>query len=326
MTKRKLQVFISSTFEDLKEERQVAVESILKADHIPAGMELFKSNNNSQWETITKWIDQSDIYLLILGGRYGSIKPGTGKSYTHLEYEYALYSQMPCFAIVLSNSFLEKKAMTESIVYEAHHINEYNEFKAYVKTRMIKEIDDLKDIQITIYESIKNFENEFDFSGWIPGDSLRNYIYVGDDSEGTSLQIKQKIETLEDKLQRIEVRQAENKLSKMVDINALYSKSDLSLYSDFGKKIKPLYYLFSAIRATLRFEKKFSLQIKMAVEKKLSHRIPNDNFEKILSEFISLNLIKVHSFLFFRIYELTDLGRKVDKNLANHLADSEIKL
>lgn len=312
MTKRKLQVFISSTFEDLKEERQVAVESILKADHIPAGMELFKSNNNSQWETITKWIDQSDIYLLILGGRYGSIKPGTGKSYTHLEYEYALYSQMPCFAIVLSDSFLEKKAMTESNVYEAHHINEYNDFKAYVKTRMIKDIDDLKDIQIAIYESIKNFENEFDFSGWIPGDSLKNYIYVGDDSENTSLQIKHKIETLEDKLQKIEVRQAENKLSKMIDINELYSKSDLLLYSDSRKKRKTLYYLFSAIRTTLRFEKRSSRQIKRALEKKLLHRISNNHFEKMLSEFISLNLIKVHSFLFFRIYELTDLGHKVD--------------
>lgn len=88
--RKKLQVFISSTFNDLIEERQAAVEGILNAGHIPAGMELFKSGNESQLETVKRWIDESDVYLLILGGRYGVIEPESGKSYTHVEYEYAL--------------------------------------------------------------------------------------------------------------------------------------------------------------------------------------------------------------------------------------------
>lgn len=41
--KNKLQVFVSSTYLDLIEERQSAVEAILEAGHIPAGMELFKA-------------------------------------------------------------------------------------------------------------------------------------------------------------------------------------------------------------------------------------------------------------------------------------------
>jgi hypothetical protein len=45
--KRRLQVFISSTFLDLKEERQAAVEAVLRAGHIPAGMELFSAGNES---------------------------------------------------------------------------------------------------------------------------------------------------------------------------------------------------------------------------------------------------------------------------------------
>ena len=40
---KKLQVFVSSTYTDLIEERQAAVEAILDAGHIPAGMELFKA-------------------------------------------------------------------------------------------------------------------------------------------------------------------------------------------------------------------------------------------------------------------------------------------
>ena len=45
---KKLQVFVSSTYTDLIEERQAAVEAILDAGHIPAGMELFKAGNESQ--------------------------------------------------------------------------------------------------------------------------------------------------------------------------------------------------------------------------------------------------------------------------------------
>ncbi len=52
--KRKLQVFVSSTFTDLIEERQAAVSAILKAGHIPAGMELFTAADRSQMDIIKK--------------------------------------------------------------------------------------------------------------------------------------------------------------------------------------------------------------------------------------------------------------------------------
>ena len=67
--RKRLQVFVSSTFSDLRDERQAAVEAILVAGHIPAGMELFTSGDESQMEAIKQWIDESDVYLLILGGR-----------------------------------------------------------------------------------------------------------------------------------------------------------------------------------------------------------------------------------------------------------------
>ncbi|MCU4327902.1 DUF4062 domain-containing protein [Acinetobacter johnsonii] len=106
---KKLQVFISSTFIDLKEERQAAVSAILKAGHIPAGMELFKAADKSQWEIIKRWIDESDVYMLILGGRYGSIDPQKGVSYTELEYDYAVETGKPLFAVVIEESALEEK-------------------------------------------------------------------------------------------------------------------------------------------------------------------------------------------------------------------------
>ena len=99
--KKKLQVFISSTFTDLIDERQAAVEAILKSGNIPAGMELFTAGNESQLQVITRWIDESDIYLLILGGRYGTIEEISGQSYIELEYDYAVSQNKPFLVLLL---------------------------------------------------------------------------------------------------------------------------------------------------------------------------------------------------------------------------------
>lgn len=106
---KKYQIFVSSTYVDLIDERQAAVEAILKAGHIPAGMELFTASNQSQWTIIQKWIDESDIYMLILGGRYGSIEPNSGLSYTELEYNYALAQNKPLFAVIMKDEALDNK-------------------------------------------------------------------------------------------------------------------------------------------------------------------------------------------------------------------------
>ena len=72
---KKLQIFVSSTYSDLISERQACVETILSLGHIPAGMELFAAGSESQLETIKRWIDNCDVYMLIVGGRYGSLEP-----------------------------------------------------------------------------------------------------------------------------------------------------------------------------------------------------------------------------------------------------------
>lgn len=173
---KKYQIFISSTYLDLIEERQTAVQTIVKMGHIPAGMELFKAGA-SQWQTITKWIDASDIYVLILGGRYGTINEQEGKSYTHLEYEYALSTGMPVFALVLEDKFLEEKNInSETEVFEKDNVEKYNEFKEFVKKKIVKFISDIKDIQIEIQDNIRDIEMNRNLEGWVKGDNTENYI------------------------------------------------------------------------------------------------------------------------------------------------------
>ena len=86
---RKFSVFISSTYEDLKNERQALMEVALENNFIPVGMEQFHAAPTSQWNVITKMIDECDFYLLVIGGRYGSIDEEVGISYTEKEYNYA---------------------------------------------------------------------------------------------------------------------------------------------------------------------------------------------------------------------------------------------
>lgn len=166
---KKLQVFVSSTYTDLIEERQAAVQAILDAGHIPAGMELFKAGNESQLKTIYKWIDESDVYMLILGGRYGSIESKSGKSYTQLEYEYAISKDIPVFAVVLSESFLTNKVNTLGLTntMEQKAPDKYQAFKAFVMSKIIREVDDCKDITIQVHATLNEFMREYDLIGWV---------------------------------------------------------------------------------------------------------------------------------------------------------------
>jgi hypothetical protein len=174
--KKKLQIFISSTFTDLIEERQAAVEAVLRSGHIPAGMELFSAGNKSQLETIKKWIAQSDIYILILGGRYGSLELESQLSYTEVEYLYAIELEKPFFAIVLDDEFLENKTKTKEMnsksIYEFENQDKYKNFKKNVLSKVCRICKDSGEIKLSILESILDIQGDYDLSGWVKGDEI----------------------------------------------------------------------------------------------------------------------------------------------------------
>lgn len=168
MTKRKMQVFVSSTYDDLKEERQAAVEAILKAGHIPAGMELFASGDESQWDTIKQWIEESDIFMLILGARYGSIEPKSQKSYIQLEYEYATKLKKPLFAAVMHEDYRKEKVKSDGEqVLELQRPTEYKEFLEIVLSKTSSFFYAVKDVKLIVHESLPNLIRNRDLDGWI---------------------------------------------------------------------------------------------------------------------------------------------------------------
>src|ERR1700741_52218 len=90
-------VFISSTYEDLREERAVVQKALLQLHCMPIGMELFGSADEETWEFIKGQIDNCDYYVLMVADKYGSTA-ADGLSYTEKEYDYARETKKPVLA------------------------------------------------------------------------------------------------------------------------------------------------------------------------------------------------------------------------------------
>lgn len=95
----KYQIFISSTYEDLKVERDQVIKTVLEMGHIPVGMEMFSAADEEQWQIIKRHIDESDYYVVVIAHRYGSTTGGV--SYTRKEHDYAREQGIPTLGFII---------------------------------------------------------------------------------------------------------------------------------------------------------------------------------------------------------------------------------
>jgi hypothetical protein len=169
---KKLQVFVSSTYADLKDERQAAVAGILLAKHIPAGMELFTAGDEAQWDVIRRWIQDSDVYMLILGARYGSIEPRTGQSYTELEYDYAAQLGKPAFAVVMADFLVEARLPTIAPPEPPEAREAYGRFRSKVLSKISTHFENGDQIKLAILSSLGDIEARPHLGGWIRANEM----------------------------------------------------------------------------------------------------------------------------------------------------------
>ncbi|QTE71857.1 DUF4062 domain-containing protein [Clostridiales bacterium FE2011] len=166
----KYQVFISSTYDDLREERNKVQDAILSMHHFPVGMELFGAANEEQWEIIKETIDTSDYYVLIVGHRYGTViedGPDAGISYTEKEFKYAKEKGIPILALLI-----DKSVPVLPDYVEKTHTRAFDKFKSAVKKgRNVdwwKNPDDLaQKVTAALYKQIERTPRP----GWIRADS-----------------------------------------------------------------------------------------------------------------------------------------------------------
>jgi len=93
-----MRVFISSTFRDLRPEREAAKEVLLQSELVPWGMELFVSQPSEPLDVCLEQVRLSDAVVLIIGFKAGSIIPDSpGMTYTGAEIELAQNLDKPVF-------------------------------------------------------------------------------------------------------------------------------------------------------------------------------------------------------------------------------------
>ena len=170
--KRKFSLFLSSTYEDLKEERQALIGVALENGFIPVGMEQFHGAPADQWTVITKIIDDCDFYLLLIGGRYGSIDESVNVSYTEKEYDYAKSKGIPVLVLIKNPSLIkdEKKDEGDGKYDRYELMKRLDNFRNKVKNdgNTVAFFDDLNGLK---YEASPTLQNAIKFAnenaGWV---------------------------------------------------------------------------------------------------------------------------------------------------------------
>ena len=91
-----IRVFLSSTWDDLKPERSLILEAIRRLQFQHVAMEYFGADPQHPIDKCLEEVKRSNVYLGIIGLRYGKIVESTAKSYTEMEYDEARKNQLSC--------------------------------------------------------------------------------------------------------------------------------------------------------------------------------------------------------------------------------------
>lgn len=167
--KKKYQVFISSTYTDLKEERAAVTQVLLEMNCIPVGMEQFPASNMKQMDYIKKMLDDCDYYILILAGRYGSCD-SDGVGFTEKEYDYAISKNIPVMSFIIDvpGNLPNNKCEQDSIGK-----NKLNKFRTKVSSgKLIKPYSNVETLKSAVAVSINRCLQDYPAVGWVRGNDM----------------------------------------------------------------------------------------------------------------------------------------------------------
>jgi hypothetical protein len=188
---KKYQVFVSSTYEDLKPERQEIMHALLELDCIPSGMELFPAADEDQWSLIKGVIDDCDYYVVVIGGRYGSLGPD-GISYTEMEYRYAASSGKPVIAFLHKDPRMLPAKFTEQTEDGRKRLED---FRKLAQQKMCKYWGSAQELGSVVSRSLIMLQKNHPGVGWVRGDQVPSQ-----DATLEILRLRKKIEQLETEL------------------------------------------------------------------------------------------------------------------------------
>lgn len=166
-SKIKYQIFVSSTYEDLKDERAQVIKAILEMGHIPVGMEMFSAADEEQWKQIQRQIDDCDYYVVIVAHRYGSIYKKV--SYTEREYDYASEKGIPTLGLVINDN--TDWPITKSDT-ESDKKKKLDNFKNKIKKKLVSFWTNKEDLYGKASIALMKQFNTTPREGWIKANQI----------------------------------------------------------------------------------------------------------------------------------------------------------
>ncbi len=310
---KRYQIFISSTFADLEEERKGVMEAIISLNCFPAGMEMFPATDTEQFEYIKTIIDESDYYVLIIAGRYGSVAED-GVSYTEKEFDYAKEKGVPILTFIKKNIEIIPASKTDQDNKKKKKLLAFRE-KA-MNGRMVKFWDNASELKYNLQTSLSQEFRRNPRIGWIRGNtsadlSLYNTIenmreenkFLQEKYEKLRFQIDQRIEDettmadIDEKIKRnFEVQLVSVPISDMFGSSRKYTMSIKGLLNTMGIK------LFQPFNAHF---------LKECLDDTINIRdmeIPGSEINKLILKMMALKIIDIDNNGEMRI---TDYGKRV---------------
>ena len=168
---KRYQIFISSTYSDLIEEREQVMRAVLEQGCFPAGMEQFPAAGIPPIEMIKKFLKECDYYILIIGGRYGSINKKTGLSYTEEEYDFAVSEGIPVIAFIHDNPKSIPAGKTDEDDEKREKLKKFREKveEGGITVRYWSTADNLKSSVLGSISKAIEFQER---TGWIRADAI----------------------------------------------------------------------------------------------------------------------------------------------------------
>jgi hypothetical protein len=189
---KRFQVFVSSTYEDLKKEREEVIRALLELDCIPVGMELFPAADDDAWTLIKQVIDDSDYYIVISAGRYGSVHPETEVGFTEMEYDYAVHTGKPALAFLHADrgSIPSDRCESESGMRE-----KLEAFRDKMRQKVTKDWNGARDLGAVASRGIVQLMRQEPGVGWIRADRASS-----NEEKLENLQLRAEITKLQNQL------------------------------------------------------------------------------------------------------------------------------
>jgi hypothetical protein len=294
----KYQIFISSTYEDLKHEREQVIKAVLEMGHIPVGMEMFSAADAEQWAIIQRQIDDCDYYAVVMAHRYGSMDGGV--SFTEKEYDYATSKGVPSIAFILDDSapWPANKRDNERPKQEA-----LERFKTKLKRKLVSFWSSADDLYGKFSISFMKLMNAHPRPGWARATEIAGPEVMKEltrlSSENASL--RKDLDSAQTKA-RTDAQAERDKLLTALKKN----KSNISFYYNNSKdweneKEYTLFRLFRLIAPELMIEQStteianhigFMLNPDLKRTIRETWPIPSNNTREFIADFVSLGLIE----------------------------------